>query len=258
MAFLTLRSYNRIRNPQSVVYLIGIIGLLISTIFLLCGCDNKRRNIFYFGLGLLVLVSIFLIVNGIFISNIYPSISRIQIILSIIALIIAFISFILNKYQWASDLSYIEDRQDYIPISRSGEIRNRPFPYHEINTVKSEINFRSKYLICDICNHKNDISNIVCASCNTKFNRCPICKHPISKEDLVFCPFCNSSFHKTEFLEWLKIYANCPRCKKELDMWEFQKYLEESKSELSQIQCSACKKLIPIDCKYCIFCGARI
>ncbi len=116
----------------------------------------------------------------------------------------------------------------------------------------------SKYLICPLCNHKNSILSEVCTACASKFLKCSICKKPISRDDIVYCPFCSLPVHKIEFLEWLKVNANSPHCKSELDMWEFQKFLEENSEELPQIRCSSCKKLIPADSNYCIFCRNKI
>ncbi|MFX0136233.1 MAG: zinc ribbon domain-containing protein, partial [Candidatus Hodarchaeota archaeon] len=70
----------------------------------------------------------------------------------------------------------------------------------------------------------------------------------------------DASAHKLEFLEWLKIKAKCPSCERELDIWEFQKILEQNKEvdEKYPLACPNCKKYIPIDANFCIYCGFKI
>ncbi|MFX0132380.1 MAG: hypothetical protein ACFFDN_01915 [Candidatus Hodarchaeota archaeon] len=95
---------------------------------------------------------------------------------------------------------------------------------------------------------------------NNGFPKCLICRKSIIGEEIVFCPFCNAPYHKKEFLEWLKVKAHCKICKKELDMWEFQKHSEKHEhiEEISSIKCQKCKNLIPSDSRFCIFCGVKI
>ncbi len=159
---------------------------------------------------------------------------------------------VLTNVHW--NLMQTERDPGYNPTQQIRErIKKRPFK------IRQDTEKVLKLSKCPVCKAPlKDSSSDFCESCNTKLIKCPICKQPINKENLIFCPFCSSPFHKTEFLEWLKVHANCPRCKNELDMWEFQKHLEESKNELSKIQCPECKKFIPNDCNYCIFCGFKI
>ncbi len=116
-----------------------------------------------------------------------------------------------------------------------------------------------KYTICPVCNKKNLLTSSTCKYCLTKFARCNLCQNYIGKEDVVYCPSCKATYHKLEFLEWLKVKAFCVRCKKELDLWEFQKYLEENKQEgqLPSKFCINCGRYIPIDANFCIYCGLK-
>ncbi len=124
---------------------------------------------------------------------------------------------------------------------------------------------------CPICGIENSLIAKKCKNCSTEFQKCIICKKKMALVEAVFCPFCNACFHKIEFLEWLKTKAQCPNCKKEIDMWEFQKYLEQQEmleqvtnksdhkiEKLSFKICTSCNKQIPKDSIYCIFCGIRI
>ena len=92
-----------------------------------------------------------------------------------------------------------------------------------------------------------------------KFTICTICQKAISKEEeIVFCPFWHTQYHKLEFLEWLKVNAKCKACKRELDMWEFQKHLEEHKHRTKHLKlCNKCLKEIPTDAEFCIYCGDK-
>ncbi len=125
--------------------------------------------------------------------------------------------------------------------------------------------------ICPICHHTIPLNSKQCGYCSTEFGECVICKKLIPLIESVFCPYCSVPFHKIEILEWLKVNASCPICKKEIDMWEFQKYLDlQEKLEeitdkidrkiekLSPKMCLNCKKHIPRDSVYCIFCGVKM
>lgn len=83
-------------------------------------------------------------------------------------------------------------------------------------------------IICPICSQKNPNTSRICKNCFNEFLTCLICKRSISSEDQAFCPFCGASYHRIEFLEWLKVKAYCINCKKRLDMWEYQKFLKKS------------------------------
>lgn len=124
---------------------------------------------------------------------------------------------------------------------------------------------------CPICGYQNKIDAKKCKKCSTEFSKCTICKKIIPVVDVVFCPYCKAPFHKDEILEWLKVKASCPNCEKEIDMWEYQNYLnmyekiEEISSKLlrkiqetSSNACRNCKKNIPIDSNFCIFCGYKL
>ncbi|MFX0135102.1 MAG: zinc ribbon domain-containing protein [Candidatus Hodarchaeota archaeon] len=118
----------------------------------------------------------------------------------------------------------------------------------------------SKPLTCPVCNYKNPSESKLCISCYSKFLKCSICEKQISKEDLVFCPYCSAPYHEREFLEWLKVKAHCKNCKNDLDLWDFQIYLEEREKdyELHSKMCIKCKKHIPMDANFCIYCGLKI
>ena len=75
-----------------------------------------------------------------------------------------------------------------------------------------------------------------------------------------FCPFCNAPYHRIEFFEWLKVKAYCPNCKKQLDLWDFQRYLK-MQGEIEKISykiCPNCKKQVPTDAGFCISCGIKL
>lgn len=78
--------------------------------------------------------------------------------------------------------------------------------------------------ICPIFNEPIQEGAKFCVNCGNELKICEICHYYIKNNDEIsICPFCKTEFHKTEFLEWLKIKAACPICKKEIDLWEFQK-----------------------------------
>lgn len=130
--------------------------------------------------------------------------------------------------------------------------------YSKVHMKKPILN-QSKDLICPNCSQPNFNYARICKFCGAEFQKCSICGKNLGKEDIVYCPFCNATYHKTEFLEWLKVKACCKSYNREIDMWEFQKYLEEHE----QVQkdslkvCQECKKAIPNDAIYCIYCGIK-
>ncbi len=125
--------------------------------------------------------------------------------------------------------------------------------------LEDDILRSSKNLTCPFCHHLNYNDALICISCKNEFQRCKICHKPIG-EDIVFCPSCNAAYHKDEFLEWLKVKACCKECNSEIDIWEFQKVLErghEIHEEASKL-CPGCKKVIPTDANFCIYCGFQV
>lgn len=117
----------------------------------------------------------------------------------------------------------------------------------------------TKFIICPTCNSENLIDSKICKSCSNYFPICIICRKVVSKEDLIYCSFCNAPSHRLEFLEWLKVKAYCPNCKRELDVWEFQKYIKEQNFQhLDSKICKKCKKNIPNDALFCIYCGIKV
>ncbi len=131
---------------------------------------------------------------------------------------------------------------------------------HEKVHLSEEFEIPSKPLICSSCGNANPRSAKICKSCLNNIPKCLICNRTISAEQIVYCPFCNANYHKAEFFEWLKVKAICKNCNKELDLWEYQKYLEKDEyiKESSSIECPKCKKSIPSDSSFCIFCGLKI
>ncbi|NVM02298.1 MAG: hypothetical protein HWN67_08170 [Candidatus Helarchaeota archaeon] len=144
------------------------------------------------------------------------------------------------------------------PISRVTQ-GTKSDPHSKVHLDDSFID-HSKPLVCPICNYKNPSESRLCISCYSKFLKCSICKKQISKEDEVFCPFCSAPYHKRGFFEWLKVKAHCKNCKKDLDLWEFQKYHNENGQEhdLPSKFCINCRRYIPIDANFCIYCGFKI
>jgi hypothetical protein len=161
-----------------------------------------------------------------------------------------------------------------MPIKRtppSPQITPRPKPlnneidlsndkiYQKVHLDK-EFTIPTKSLICSSCGNENPEDSKICKSCLNNIPKCLICYRAISAEQIVHCPFCNANYHKTEFFEWLKVKAICKNCNKELDLWEFQKYSKkhEHLEAIASIKCPKCKKLIPNDSDFCIFCGLKI
>ncbi len=118
----------------------------------------------------------------------------------------------------------------------------------------------SEEIICPNCGQNNSSYRVRCTSCGNELPKCIICKRRVSGENLVFCPFCSAPYHLGEFLEWLKTKANCPNCKKELDLWEFQNILknQDQIEENSSNECPRCNFMMPNDSKFCINCGLQI
>ncbi|MEM1659156.1 MAG: hypothetical protein QXK94_09000 [Candidatus Jordarchaeales archaeon] len=47
--------------------------------------------------------------------------------------------------------------------------------------------------------------------------KCVVCLCEVKpSEDILTCPFCGAIGHRSHFLEWLKVKALCPNCKKSL------------------------------------------
>ncbi len=133
---------------------------------------------------------------------------------------------------------------------------------HRPTEIYSETTSRlinSHKIICPNCEVENFETVRKCTNCGTKFIQCNICKRSIGKEEIVYCSFCNTPYHKSEFLEWLKVNASCKVCKREMDMWEFQRYLEELENGQIDIskKCNNCHKSIPKDANFCIYCGVK-
>ena len=114
-----------------------------------------------------------------------------------------------------------------------------------------------KNLICINCDHPNLNYAKFCEVCGNKFEECAICGLKIGK-DIVLCPFCKAPYHKSEFLEWLKVKAHCKKCNKEIDMWEFQKYLAGQDVENKSLKCPNCGFLLPMDADFCVNCGVKL
>jgi len=47
--------------------------------------------------------------------------------------------------------------------------------------------------------------------------RCIVCLNEVKPDEkVVSCPFCGKTGHKDHFLEWVKVKAICPNCKKNI------------------------------------------
>ena len=76
-------------------------------------------------------------------------------------------------------------------------------------------------LHCPTCKTPMQKTDLTCPTCGTVFTRCDLCKFPIfESEEQSRCSFCQSSFHKAEFLEWIKIHARCPICETKITSQE--------------------------------------
>jgi len=51
--------------------------------------------------------------------------------------------------------------------------------------------------------------------------RCIVCNLIINpaKEELIYCPHCNSPAHRSHLIEWIKIKGFCPKCKKDIKIF---------------------------------------
>jgi hypothetical protein len=46
---------------------------------------------------------------------------------------------------------------------------------------------------------------------------CIVCRGEIMEKDqFISCPFCGEAAHSKHFLEWTKIHASCPNCKRSI------------------------------------------
>ncbi|MHA1381246.1 MAG: zinc-ribbon domain-containing protein [Candidatus Helarchaeota archaeon] len=93
-----------------------------------------------------------------------------------------------------------------------------------------------------------------------EFPKCFLCNKEIDKSNFVICPFCDSAFHKAEFLEQLKVKGFCPNCKHEINLWKFEEYLKQKdkSTDISYKRCVNCNKEILKGAKFCIYCGEEV
>ncbi len=77
------------------------------------------------------------------------------------------------------------------------------------------------HFICPKCSKPFLIDMKLCGYCGTSL-RCEICKHPLRSsvrtDALSQCFYCESWFHYSHLLEWVRIKGNCPMCRKSLSM----------------------------------------
>ncbi|MFX1295412.1 MAG: hypothetical protein ACFFD2_11260 [Promethearchaeota archaeon] len=65
---------------------------------------------------------------------------------------------------------------------------------------------------------------VSCGTCNELLLTCFVCLLNINhKEQVIFCPHCNSPAHHNHLREWLKIKNYCPRCKQKISEGDFKK-----------------------------------
>jgi len=69
-----------------------------------------------------------------------------------------------------------------------------------------------------------------CKACGIEFDMCFVCKKLI-KEIPVFCPKCNSPFHKRHLIKWIHMNIDkttgkgpCPKCSKPLEVSDIKEY----------------------------------
>lgn len=248
-------------NDQNffLIYLISNFGLIIEGLILLVG--GNRNNVklnyigFFYGLVSFIFVVIFsnyalswyqtnienfdlIFIQLIFsISNLSHLISFYVIIISpmvesyylaipcininiFLIVIEFFIIIFIYKYR-RQELPLSEESPELLELKKIKSVENNQLdiPFNNKNI------YSSKSIICPYCGKYNLIGSKTCKFCFKQFPICVICDRLITENDIVYCPFCNSPFHKREFLEWLKIKAYCKNCKKELDLWEFQKFI---------------------------------
>ncbi len=133
-----------------------------------------------------------------------------------------------------------------LPIQETISIVERLIYLNGIHGVIS-----GNYLI--LSNHFRNKSNL---------QVCILCNKSIDDDDGVFCPFCDVYAHKSEFLEWLKIKACCPRCQNQINLEKFRSFMKDHGSSDLDMKnsepCPICKKMIPVDSFYCIFCGVEL
>ncbi len=98
--------------------------------------------------------------------------------------------------------------------------------YHELEQVfsknidrkqSSKKSIMDSLQICPICNDQQSILVRQCTKCKTLLDFCKLCKRGFSNEDnKTTCPYCDSYFHYSHILEYLKTKGQCPVCKKSL------------------------------------------
>ncbi|MFX0139549.1 MAG: hypothetical protein ACFFDN_38260 [Candidatus Hodarchaeota archaeon] len=144
----------------------------------------------------------------------YGSIAHI--IVTIIELICVITAYIKFKVEHTKSLEELE-----LEYPRTPEIIQEPY---EIREYEEEImHVEDNQNLCPMCQSKIQVESNFCINCGYKLKFCLICKRYIKNEkEIAKCPFCNQEFHKTEFLEWIKIKASCAACEKQIDLWEFQ------------------------------------
>jgi hypothetical protein len=107
---------------------------------------------------------------------------------------------------------------------------NDPMAYHKHYWIrptqtKESINTGINEPRCLWCNEELVDPFDACPSCGL---RCEICKFSIKQtQEFDVCTAesedaCLSIFHRSEFLEWVRIYGSCPKCSQEIDLNLYQ------------------------------------
>ena len=69
---------------------------------------------------------------------------------------------------------------------------------------------------CPMCRNSIESNSIIIVDKGSS-NSCPLCKKTFIKNEIVIrCKKCLSTYHKSEFLEWIKVKGFCPNCNQKL------------------------------------------
>ncbi|MHA1685786.1 MAG: RING finger domain-containing protein, partial [Candidatus Heimdallarchaeaceae archaeon] len=76
--------------------------------------------------------------------------------------------------------------------------------------------------LCTNCKQPIESDWKFCKHCRAEILKCEICFVPFDlKDEVLYCPFCRTLFHKEHIMNWLSSTDFCPHCKHKITLEEF-------------------------------------